>query len=239
MKRARTAIGCFFVAMALILACSPSEAAQNSNGKTIAILMHSVADEFIYSVYAAADAHAKELGYDTVFVDSKNDAAAQAAAVEDAITQKVDGIMLTPVDASAMSESVLKINSANIPVTMADRTVAEGKFVAVCQSDNYQFGYEGANQIVAAAKKAGVNVADLKVLELQGDLASTSGLQRSQGFQKAASDMGFKIVSSLPTYWRTDTASNAALDALQANPDINAIFLASDGVMADAVGNLR
>ncbi|MDR1481434.1 MAG: sugar ABC transporter substrate-binding protein [Synergistaceae bacterium] len=222
---------------ALSVVCFNAEALAASNGKTIAILMHSVADEFIYSVYAAADARAKELGYDTVFVDAKNDASVQAAAVDDAITKKVDGIMLTPVDASAMSDSVIKINQAEIPVVLADRTIEEGKFVAVCQSDNYEFGVEGARQIVAAAEKAGKKAADLKVLELQGDLASTSGLLRSQGFQKTAGDLGLKIVSSLPTYWRTDTASNAALDALQANPDINAVFLASDGVMGDAVIN--
>jgi ABC-type sugar transport system substrate-binding protein len=238
MRKSKGVLALFVVMSMLIMVVSAGEAAQVPNGKTIAILMHSVADEFIYSVYVAADARAKELGYNTVFVDSKNDASAQASAVEDAITQKVDGIMLTPVDASAMSDSVIKINQAQIPVTMADRTVEEGKYVAVCQSDNYKFGYEGANQIVEAAKKAGKDIAYLKVLELQGDLASTSGLERSKGFQQASKDLGFKIVSSLPTYWRTDTASNAALDAIQANPDINAIFLASDGVMADAVINV-
>lgn len=199
--------------------------------------MHSVADDFIYSVYEAAEARAKEHGFETIFADAKNDANAQAGTIEDVIMQGVDGIMLCPVDASALSDSVAKINEANIPVVLVDRTIDEGNFVAVCQSDNYNFGYQGAEQIVEAAKKAGIAIEDLKVLELQGDLASTSGLERSQGFQKAAEDLGLNIVSSLPTYWETDTAFNAALDALQGNPDINAVFLASDGVMAEAVIN--
>lgn len=204
-------------------------------GKTISILMMSVADEFIYACYQTAESRAKELGFNTVFVDAKNDAATQAAAVEDAITKKVDGVLMAPVDAAAMSDSVIKLNEAGIPVTLIDRKVNEGHYVAACESNNISCGYDGGVQLVEAAKKAGMAVSDLKVLELQGDLASTSGLERSQGFQQAAKELGFSIVSSLPTYWQTDTAYNAALDALQANPDINAIYLASDGVMADAV----
>lgn len=203
--------------------------------KTIAILMHSVADEFIYTVYQAAEARAKELGYKTVFYDANHDSAAQASTVSDCIQQGVDAVMLCPQDAAALSESVKELNDAGVPVVLVDRTVEEGNYVALCQSDNYEFGYQGAEQIKAIAEKAGVAVGDLKVLELQGDLASTSGLDRSNGFQDACKDLGITIVSSLPTYWETDTAYNAALDGLQANPDINAIFLASDGVMGDAV----
>ncbi len=213
----------------------PSGDVLPGEGKTVAILMHSVADEFIYAVYQAAAARAESYGFDIYYVDAKNDAATQTAAIEDAISKGVDAIMLCPVDAQALSDSVGMINEAGIPVTLADRTVEEGDFVAVCASDNVSCGYEGAVEMVEAAKEQGIDVKDLKVVELQGDLASTSGLERSQGFQKAAEELGFEIVSSLPTYWESDTAYNAALDALQANSDINAIYLASDGVMADAV----
>jgi ribose transport system substrate-binding protein len=256
MKRLIQFTALLLVAVLLLAACSstgepttstaPSTAPETSaagesaggadnSDKTIAILMQSVADEFIYTVYKSAESYAQELGYQTTFVDAKNDASAQASAIDDAITQGVDAIMLCPVDASALSDSVVKINEAKIPVVLVDRTIEHGDYVAVCQSDNYEFGYQGAKEIVAAAEKANVEVADLKVLELQGDLSSTSGLERSKGFQDAAKELGLNIVSSLPTYWETDTAYNAALDALQANPDINAIFLASDGVMGDAV----
>lgn len=204
-------------------------------GKTVAILMHSVADEFIYAVYQAAAARAESYGFDIYYVDAKNDAATQTAAIEDAISKGVDAIMLCPVDAQALSDSVGMINEAGIPVTLADRTVEEGDYVAVCASDNVSCGYDGGVELAEAAKAQGIDVKDLKVVELQGDLASTSGLERPQGFQKAAEELGFEIVSSLPTYWESDTAYNAALDALQANSDINAMYLASDGVMADAV----
>ena len=212
-------------------------AATDNSGKTIAILMQSVADDFIATVEKTAEARAQELGYTTVFYDAKNDAATQASTIQDMITQGVDAIMLCPVDAAALSDSVIALNNAGIPVALVDRVVDEGNYVAAVESDNVECGYQGAVQIAAAAEAAGIDIADLKVLELEGDLSSTSGLERHEGFMKGAEELGLNVVSSLPTYWETDTAYNAALDAFQANPDLNAVFLASDGVMADAVIN--
>lgn len=207
------------------------------NGKTMAIMMHSVADEFIYSVGKKAQEYAEQQGYQVSFYNADNVADTQASQINDVLAAGVDCIVLAPVDADALADSVTAINEANVPVTLIDRTVTEGKFVAVNQADNVQCGYQGAVALVDQAKEQGIDIKDLKVLELMGDLASTSGLQRSQGFQQAAKELGFKIVSSLPTNWQSDTAYNDTLDAFQADPDINAIYCASDGVMADSVVN--
>ena len=203
----------------------------------MAIMMHSVADEFIYSVGKKAQEYAESEGYEVSFYNADNEADTQASQINDVIAAGVDCIVLAPVDADAMADSVTAINEANIPVTLIDRTVTEGKFVSVNQADNVQCGYQGATALVDQAKEQGIDIKDLKVLELMGDQASTSGLERSQGFQQAAKELGFTIVSSLPTYWQSDTAYNDTLDAFQADPNINAIYCASDGVMADSVIN--
>lgn len=241
MKRVLALILALSLAIFMFAGCGTGTTAgtpstkDNEGEKTIAIMMMSVADEFIYTVYKAAEAHAKELGYKTVSHDAAHDAALQASTVSDFIQQGVDAVLLCPQDAAALSDSVIELNEAGIPVVLVDRGVNEGKFVALCASDNYEFGYQSAVQMVEVAKKSGVAKEELKILELQGDLASTSGLDRSKGFQDACKELGLNIVSSLPTYWETDVAYNATLDGLQAHPEINAIFAASDGVMGDAI----
>lgn len=238
MKKALSLIMALAMMLTMLVGCGKTSEGPADDGdgeKTIAIMMHSVADDFIYTVYKSAETYAQSLGYKTVFFDADHDASAQASAINDVIQQGVDGIMLCPQDAAALSDSVKEINAAGIPVALVDRTVDEGNYVALCQSDNYKFGYQCAEEMLATAEAAGLTKGDLKILELQGDLASTSGLERSNGFQDACKDLGLTIVSSLPTYWETDKAYNAALDGMQANPDINAIFLASDGVMGDAI----
>jgi ABC-type sugar transport system substrate-binding protein len=214
-----------------------SSAEKSGETKTMAILMMSVADEFIYSVGKKTQQYAESLGYEVTFLNANNDAAVQASQINDVIAKGIDSIVLAPVDAAALSDSVKLINEANIPVTLIDRTVTTGNYVSVNQADNTQCGYQGGVALVEQAKAQGIAVEDLKVLELMGDLASTSGLERSQGFQKAAAELGFTIVASLPTYWKADTAYSATLDAFQTDGNINAIFCASDGVMADSVTN--
>ncbi|MDO5548254.1 MAG: sugar ABC transporter substrate-binding protein [Eubacteriales bacterium] len=216
---------------------SAAASSSSSGGKSIAVMMHSVADEYIYSLGSRAQEYAESLGYTVTFYNADNEADTQASQISDVIASGVDGILLCPVDADALSDSVKEINEAGIPVALADRTVTEGDYVALNQADNYECGYQGAQALVDQCKAQGIDVKDMKVLELMGDLASTSGKERSEGFQAAAKDMGFEIVSSLPTYWESDTAYNATLDALQSDPDINAIYAASDGVMADSIVN--
>ena len=216
-------------------AASSTSAAGGVEGKKLAVMMHSVADDFIYCCGKHAEDYAKEQGFEVTFFDANNEADTQASQIDDVIAGGFDAIVLGAVDADALSDSVQKINEANIPVTLIDRTVTEGNYVALNQANNVDCGYEGAQQIVEQAEKNGIAVEDLKVLELQGMLSSTSGRERSEGFQKGAEELGFNIVSSLPTEWDSEKAYNATLDALQADPDINAIYCASDGVMADSV----
>jgi ribose transport system substrate-binding protein len=204
------------------------------SGKKLAIMLQNLEDEFLTALNGAATARAEKYGFEVIFLDAKRDAATQASQIQDMITKKVDAIMLAPVDAAALSESVKLLNEANIPVTLVDRTVDEGNYVALSESDNVKFGWQSGQLIVDFAKKAGFQVADLKVLELQGDLASTSGRDRSAGFQQASKDLGFTIVSSLPTNWKSDVAYNSIMDGFQKNPDINAVFLPSDGVCGDS-----
>ncbi len=146
MKRVLALILALSLAIFMFAGCGTGTTAgtpstkDNEGEKTIAIMMMSVADEFIYTVYKAAEAHAKELGYKTVSHDAAHDAALQASTVSDFIQQGVDAVLLCPQDAAALSDSVIELNEAGIPVVLVDRGVNEGKFVALCASDNYEFG---------------------------------------------------------------------------------------------------
>ena len=102
--------------------------------KTMAILMHSVADEFIYSVGKKAQEYAEEQGYTVSFYHADNVADTQASQINDVLAMGVDCIILAPVDADALSDSVAAINEANIPVTLIDRTVTEAEMKTALDS---------------------------------------------------------------------------------------------------------
>lgn len=178
---------------------------------------------------------AEKLGVEIITADAKNSADTQMQQIEDFITKGVDAIVMCPIDSSALAAAVKKANDANIPVAAFDRNVADGVLVGLAESDNRKHGERAAELMAAAAEKNGLTVADLKVLELQGALSTSSGLERHEGFSQKAKELGINIVVSLPTEYKMDMAYSAVLDAFQAHPDINAIFIPSDNACYSGV----
>ena len=168
-------------------------------------------------------------------VSAEGSAEDQVSQVEDFITSGVAGIIILPVDSTALSGAVGNAAEAKIPVVSMDRTVSGDVASATIESDNYEHGKVAADLMLAAAKKQGMDAGDLKVLELLGAQASSSGVERHEGFSERCKELGITIVSSLPTEWEADEAYNSVLDGFQANADINAIFEASDIAMHSGV----
>jgi len=183
----------------------------------------------------AVQKYCDDNGIKLITLDASNDVDKQLKQIEDFITQGVNAIIFTPVDSAALAKGVEKANAANIPIVAMDRSVEGGKLTGMVESDNTAHGAEAAVLMAQAAKDAGIDVKDLKVLELLGAQATSAGLERHDGFSKKAAELGINIVSSLPTEWQSDKAYNAVLDAFQAHPDINAIFEASDIAMHGGV----
>jgi len=78
----------------------------------------------------------------------------------------VDGIILLPVDSSALAGKVKEAVDAGIPVVCMDRSVDGDIATCTIESDNYQHGVESADLMLAAAEAQGMKAEDLKVLEL-------------------------------------------------------------------------
>lgn len=170
-------------------------------------------------------------------VDAQNSAEDQTRQIEDFVTSEVNAIILLPVDSAALVTAVKAAVEAGIPVVCMDRSVNSDVATATVESDNAEHGSVAADLMLAAAEKQGLAASDLKVLELLGDQASSSGVERHEGFTNRCKELGITIVSSLPTNWQADQAYNSTLDAFQANDEINAIFEASDIAMHSGVSS--
>ena len=192
------------------------------------------ADGFRVNLEAVQDV-AGENDAEVLSFSANNAVETQLQQIEDLITRGVDAIIFIPVDAEAMSTGVMRANDAGIPIVAMDRSTTSGELTALVESDNVAHGRVGAELIAEAAQKAGLDIADLKVLELLGAQTTSAGLERHQGFADKAAELGMDVVASLPTEWQADRAYASTLDAFQANPDINAIFMASDIAMYTGV----
>ena len=87
------------------------------------------------------------------------------------------------------------------------------------------------------AKYARLKGLKLKVLELVGDLADNYVLDRSKGFKEVmnANKDIVELVTSVPTEWNLDKSLAGTTNALQANKEINAIYMHSDYLLEPTV----
>lgn len=178
---------------------------------------------------------AEARGVQVLEFSAQSSADTQLSQIEDMIARGVDGIIINPTDVNAIGIGVIRANERGIPVVAMDGNINDGELTALVESDNVAHGRAGADLMVQAAERMGMDVSDLVVLELLGDQATTSGVERHEGFTARAAELGIEIVAQLPTMWQSDRAYNATLDAFQANPEINAIFEASDIAMHSGV----
>ena len=168
-------------------------------------------------------------GYTLVSLGADNDAAKQASQIEDLITQKVDIILLNPVDSTTVGTQIAEANAAGIPVITVDRSADSGEVVAHVASDN-----------VLGGKMAGEFLktffgADFKVLELLGQPGASAAIDRSKGFQEVFG--AANINQSITANWSRaegQSVTEAFLTA-QANPAKVLVFAANDEMALGAV----
>lgn len=210
------------------------EAAPADDEVMIGIAHYSTGDQGACVYANMAKAYCDENGWSYTFLDANNDAEQQAKHFQDLINMGVDAILTVPVDAAACSDSVIAANEAGIPVAMMDRSTEEGDFLCLVQSDNEVHGYESGVAMKDAAVAAGMDPAELVVVELLGDMTSSAGQERKAGFERAAAEFGFTIVQQLEAKWDSDLGYNSVLDGFTAHPEANALFLPSDNCYASA-----
>ena len=129
------------------------------------------------------------------------------------------------------ANAVASANAANIPVVTVDTAANGGKIYMNVRADNVAMGKSACEEIGKLTGDSGT------VLELQGDLGTSSGADRHQGFADcmAASFPNVEIIAK-PTDWKSAQAADQAQTVLSTT-DVNAVFLASDAVMLDSVSN--
>lgn len=177
---------------------------------------------------------AKKAGLTTLPVANANgDAGRQVTDIHNLIAAGAKGIIIVPTDSNAVAPAVAFASTKKVPVVSIDNGVAGGKVFMVVRSNSIQMGKEACEAIGKALGGKGT------VLELQGDLATTAGRERTKGFEDCmkAEFSGIKI-NAQPTNWKTERAVAAAQTVISSTPDLGAIYMQSDSVMLAGVLNV-
>jgi len=205
-----------------------------AESKKLGFLPPAMTSPFYASCIEGATPVAEAFGYELVIMapESEDDYATQTSMMEDFITQGVDGIAVCGINLDALIPAIEKANAAGVPVVMFN-TITELEGVNV-------YAYSGYNQYNGGGKIADwVNVqtegkANVAIIE---GLPSDYTTQRMGGFvdKCAAEYPEVKLVASQPGDWVREKGMNAAMDMIQAHPEINVIYGLSDEMALGAV----
>jgi ABC-type sugar transport system substrate-binding protein len=174
---------------------------------------------------------AKQDGLTLVGPESANgDAATQAAQIQTCINEKVNVLLVNPVDSAAISTSDALAKAHHIPVVMMDVGPSSApKIYAVVRANNLTIGADAADYICKHAGGPSAKVAGTAAV-LQGDLASLNGLDRSNGFVNEMGKVCPEIhVETYPTLWASATAVQDATTALSTYSNLVGIYSSFSG----------
>lgn len=150
----------------------------------IAVIPKGTTHIFWRSVEAGAQAAGKELGVEIIWKGplKENDRAQQIAIVEQFIQEGVSGIVLAPLDNTALQRPVATAVSKKIPVVIFDSALkgeAGKDFVSFVATDNKQGGVMGGEYLGKLLNGKG------KIVLLRYQVGSASTQEREDGFVSA------------------------------------------------------
>lgn len=152
----------------------------------------------------------------------------QVNQVEDLISKGVDAIILNPMDSKAVVPVLKKAKEAGIPVVLVDTPLEEGNedlYVTYIGTDNFNAGREGGIALAEELGDAG------NILVVRGANGNSAGDNRVDGFKEGIASTDLKIVGEQPGDWTNDKAMQVMENMLQANPEVDGVFTASDGML--------
>jgi ribose transport system substrate-binding protein len=162
--------------------------------------------------------------------DAKGDAAKLTSDVEDLLSQKVDGLIISGAWIEAAPEALDAIKEAGVPVVLVDRMLKGGEFTSWIGPDNYAIGVGIGDYIVKRLNGQGL------VAVLRGGPADNSiGLNRTNGMLSVVEKAGMKVEKA-PDFggWSVDGGFKLMEGMLTKIPKIDAVFCENDSMCLGA-----
>jgi len=190
----------------------------------IVIITPSHDNPFFNTEAVAAEAKAKELGYETLVLVHDDDPTKQAELFDTAISKKAAAIICDNAGADATLAAVQKARDAGIPTFLIDREINQtGVAISQIVSNNSQGATIGAEKFVEAMGETG------NYVELVGKESDTNAGVRSEGYNAVISQYpDMKLVAKQSANWSQTEAYTKMESIIQANPDIKGVICGND-----------
>src|SRR5580698_808443 len=137
-------------------------------------------------------------------------ASLQNQQIEELVNEGAKAVIVNPETATSLGPAISYATSHHVKLISVDTIVGVGKVYMVVRASNLIYGLDACAYISSKVKSG-------YVLDLEGDLTSSNGADRTNAFNAcmAANDPGVKILKD-PTVWTDATAVTDAQNAVNA-----------------------
>lgn len=238
MKRTCLLLTCLTACLLLNLGCNRKGETPGVGSKHgIAVIPKGTTHIFWQAVHEGAKKAGQELGYEIYWngPERETDRERQIQIIEDFIVQKVDGVVLAPLDREALVPSVEKLATLKVPCVIIDSGVATEKYVCFAATDNYLGG------VLAARKMGEILKGKGKVVVVKYVPGSASTTERENGFMETIQKEfpGIEIVESKYGQDTVETALQATEDLLTRHKDLQGLYACNAPTSVGALQALR
>src|ERR1700733_957251 len=137
-------------------------------------------------------------------------ASLQNQQIEQLVNEGAQAIVVNPETATSLGPAISYATAHHVQLVSVDTIVGVGKVYMVVRASNTLYGQDACAYIASQVKSG-------YVLDLEGDLTSSNGADRTNSFNScmAANDPGVKVLKD-PTVWTDATAVTDAQNAINA-----------------------
>jgi ribose transport system substrate-binding protein len=219
-------VGACLAALTLLLTgCHPH---QQKHRLTVAVIPMATTDEHWKAVHAGALEYASQHNIEIVWQGplKYDDRSSQSDIVENATIRPVDGIVLAPIDDSALRGVVEDAWRNNIPVVIVDSDLRSDRQISFIATDNEHGGYLAGEHLAKLLGGKG------KVTMLRGMEGNTATANREKGFRAALKNYpgitlvnaNIRVGSTLETAYQSAENLLQSLQSPGGSLDVDGIF---------------
>jgi len=220
-QRTGVSVAAAVTAATLLAACGSGGSSSSSTGSSAASHASSPVTIGVDLTYNNTAFWAAYINYETQYASQLHikllgpllagaNASLQNQQIQELVNEGAKAIVVNPETATSLGPAIAYAAAHHVKLISVDTIVGVGKVYMVVRASNLLYGQD-ACALISSRVKSGY------VLDLEGDLTSSNGADRTNAFNACmkANDPGVKVLKD-PTVWTESTAVTDAQNAVNA-----------------------
>ena len=210
-----------FILLILLLS---SLFSQNIPTKKLVYIVSDISIPFWEIMSKGIKEEASKVGYSIEVYSSNNSNKTEIENLVKAINNKVDGIVLSPINSSSVVFLLKLAKDANIPVVISDIGTDGGEYLSYISSDNEEGSYRLGKILTSKMKELEIENGTVGIISIPQERAN--GKARTKGFLKALDESNIKSTGiEQQVNFSYKETFDFSKKLIMNNPDMKALWL--------------